>query len=271
MKSELKRGGRFGPHASPSRPSADGDLYIEKYLVNPRHIEFQILGDTHGNVIHLGERECSIQRRHQKLIEESPSPALTPELRAGDGRDGCQASPGRFNMKAPGPWSFSFPTASTTFVESEYPHTGGASGDRDGDRHRHRQGADTHRHGPALEHQAGRRQTQRLGHRMPHQCRRPSEQFRALDRASLRGYRSPGGVGIRVDSGVYTRYTIPHYYDPMISKLVAWGRDRHEAILRMRRALYEYIIVGVKTNIPFPQSGHGKPALRVRGFQHPLY
>jgi pyruvate carboxylase subunit A len=227
----------------------NGDLYIEKYLVNPRHIEFQILGDAHGNVIHLGERECSIQRRHQKLIEESPSPALTPQLRAEMGEMAVKIARS-VNYEGPGTMEFLFTEGKYYFVEAntriqvEHPVTEMVTGiDIVKEQIRIAMG---------LPLSVKQEEVQQNGHAI--ECRinaeDPLNNFSPCP-GKLSGYRSPGGIGIRVDSGVYTRYTITHYYDPMISKLVAWGRDRSEAILRMRRALYEYIIVGVTTNIPF--------------------
>ena len=225
------------------------DVYIEKYLPNPRHIEFQILGDSHGNVIHLGERECSIQRRHQKLIEESPSPVLTPQLRAEMGAAAVRA--GKWvKYEGAGTLEFLYSDGNYYFMEAntrvqvEHPVTEMVTGIdivKEQIRiasglHLSTQQHDVQPRGWAIE------------------CRinaeDPLHNF-APSPGKLRGYRSPGGIGVRVDSGVYTHYTIPTAYDPMISKLIVWGRDRDEAINRMRRALYEYIITGVKTNIPF--------------------
>src|SRR4030043_2045051 len=228
------------------------DVYFEKYLSHPRHIEFQILGDTHGNVVHLGERECSIQRRHQKLIEEAPSPVITPELRARMGETAVRA--GRWvNYEGAGTIEFLYSNGDFYFLEAntrvqvEHPVTemvygidivkeqiSIAAGDPLSFKEE-----DVKARGWAIE------------------CRINAED--PLNRfvpspGKLRGYRSPGGIGVRIDSGVHTRYTIPPNYDPMISKLIAWGRDRNEAIARMRRALYEYIIVGVKNNIPFHEA-----------------
>jgi pyruvate carboxylase subunit A len=225
------------------------EVYIEKYIVHPRHIEFQILADSHGNVIHLGERECSIQRRHQKLIEEAPSPALTPELRAHMGEVAVRAAR-QIKYENAGTIEFIFSKGEFYFMEMntriqvEHPVTEMVTGIdivkeqlliASGKSLSIKQ-EDVKMNGWAIE------------------CRinaeDPLNNF-APSPGKLRGYRSPGGVGIRVDSGVHTRYTISPNYDPMISKLVAWGRNREEAIERMRRALYEYVIVGVKTNIPF--------------------
>jgi pyruvate carboxylase subunit A len=226
-----------------------GDVYLERYLPNPRHIEFQILGDANGNVIHLGERECSIQRRHQKLIEESPSTALTPELRAKMGEMAANAAR-HVGYVGAGTVEFLFADGNFYFLEVnarvqvEHPVTEMVTGmdivkeqiqiasglplsvKQDGVRI----------HGSAIE------------------CRINAEDpFNGFvpTPGKIKDYHPPGGAGIRVDSGVYSSYTIPPFYDPLISKLIVWGRNREEAIKKMQRALYEYIIVGVKSNIPF--------------------
>jgi pyruvate carboxylase subunit A len=225
------------------------EVFIEKYIDHPRHIEFQVLADGHGNVIHLGERECSIQRRHQKLIEEAPSPALTPELRARMGEIAVKAAR-QIKYESAGTIEFIFSKGEFYFMEMntrvqvEHPVTEMVTGIdilkeqlliASGKKLDIRQ-EDVRMNGWAIE--------CRINAEDPLNNFIPSP-------GKLRGYRSPGGIGIRVDSGVHTRYTISPMYDPMISKLVAWGRTRDEAIERMRRALYEYVIVGVKTNIPF--------------------
>jgi pyruvate carboxylase subunit A len=225
------------------------EVYVERYLPQPRHIEFQIMADKHGNVVHLGERECSIQRRYQKLVEESPSPALTPELRRSMGRIAVKAAKW-VNYEGAGTIEFLFSEGKFYFLEAntriqvEHAATEMVTGVdivkeqitiADGQPLGFNQ-RDIRQNGWAIE------------------CRinaeDPANNF-APSPGKLRHYRSPGGIGVRVDSGVHTSYSIPPVYDPMISKLVVWGRDRQEAILRMRRALYEYIIMGVKTNIPF--------------------
>jgi pyruvate carboxylase subunit A len=225
------------------------DVYIEKYLTNPRHIEFQLLGDSHGNAIHLGERECSIQRRHQKLIEEAPSPAVAKELRARMGEVAANAA--RFvGYEGAGTMEFLFSDGRFYFLEVnarvqvEHPVTEMVTGvDIVKEQIRIASGLplsikqkDVRMRGSAIE------------------CRinaeDPLNDFVPTP-GKIRGYHAPGGTGIRVDSGVYASYTIPPFYDPMIAKLIAWGRDRDEAITRMRRALYEYSIVGIKNNIPF--------------------
>ncbi len=225
------------------------EVYIEKYLVHPRHIEFQIMADTHGNVIHLGERECSIQRRHQKLIEEAPSPALNWELRSKMGEIAVRA--GKWiGYRSAGTLEFLFSEGQFYFLEAntriqvEHPVTEMVTG------------VDIAKeqilvalgHPLSIEQGAVRMFGSAIECRI--NAEDPSHDF-VPSPGKLRGYRSPGGMGVRVDSGVHPRYTIPSIYDPMISKLVTWGRDRTEAIARMKRALYEYIITGVKTNIPF--------------------
>jgi pyruvate carboxylase subunit A len=225
------------------------DVYIEKYLSNPRHIEFQILGDSKGNAIHLGERECSIQRRHQKLIEESPSPAVTPAMRAKMGETAANAA--RFvGYEGAGTMEFLFSDGNFYFLEVnariqvEHPVTEMVTGiDIVKEQIRIASGLPL-----------SIRQEEVGIKGWSIECRvnaeDPLDDF-APSPGKLKNYRSPGGIGIRVDSGVYTHYAIPPFYDPMISKLVSWGEDRNEAMERMRRALYEYVIVGVKTNIPF--------------------
>jgi pyruvate carboxylase subunit A len=232
-----------------------GDVYIEKYLPNPRHIEFQILGDSRGTVVHLGERECSIQRRHQKLIEESPSTALTPELRKKMGAIAVNA--GRWvGYEGAGTIEFLFSDDNFYFLEVnarvqvEHPVTEMVTGiDIVKEQIRLASGLplsvrqeDVWMNGSAIE------------------CRinaeDPLDGF-APAPGKISRHQPPGGPGIRVDSGIYSSYTIPPFYDPMISKLIAWGRDRHEAIQRMQRALYEYTVIGVKSNIPFHQAVMG--------------
>ncbi|MGB9627993.1 MAG: acetyl-CoA carboxylase biotin carboxylase subunit, partial [Thermodesulfobacteriota bacterium] len=236
------------------------DVYIEKYLFNPRHIEFQILGDSKGNAIHLGERECSIQRRHQKLIEESPSPAVTSSMRLQMGEIASRAA--RFvGYESAGTMEFLFSEGHFYFLEVnarvqvEHPVTEMVTGvDIVKEQIRIASGLplsfkqeDVHWRGWAME------------------CRinaeDPLNDFVPTP-GKIRNYHAPGGTGIRVDSGVYSSYTIPPFYDPMISKLIVWGRDRDEAIERMRRGLYEYVIIGIKTNIPFHKAVMENPTFR---------
>jgi pyruvate carboxylase subunit A len=227
----------------------DASVFIEKYVANPRHIEFQILADRFGNTIHLGERECTIQRRHQKILEEAPSPVMTEELRSRMGTIAVRAAQAIQYVNA-GTVEFIYSDGNFYFIEMntriqvEHPVTEMITGvDLVKEQIRIAAGEplsirqeDIRWHGHAIE------------------CRinaeDPLNNF-APSPGKLLGYRSPGGIGVRVDSGVFTSYAIPPFYDPMISKLVVWGRNRDEAIRRMQRALYEYIIVGPHTNIPF--------------------
>ena len=225
------------------------DVFMEKYLTDPRHIEVQILGDSKGNVVYLGERECSIQRRHQKLIEESPSPAVTPTLRMEMGEVAANAA--RWvGYEGAGTVEFLFSDGRFYFLEVnarvqvEHPVTEMVTGmDIVKEQIRIISG---------LSLSVRQREVRLRGSAI--ECRINAEDplcdFVPTP-GKIRDYHCPGGPGIRVDSGVYSSYTIPPFYDPMISKLIAWGRDRGEAIARMRRALYEYVIVGPRNNIPF--------------------
>jgi pyruvate carboxylase subunit A len=226
-----------------------GDVYMEKYLDNPRHIEIQILGDSKGNVIHLGERECSIQRRHQKLIEEAPSPAVTPELRNEMGKIAVSAAKW-VGYEGAGTVEFLFSNGKFYFLEVnarvqvEHPVTEMVTGiDMVKEQIRVASG---------LPLSIGQEEVRMNGWAM--ECRinaeDPLDDFVPTP-GKIKAYQVPGGIGIRVDSGVHTGYTIPPFYDSMISKLIVWGRDRNEAVVRMRRALYEFVIAGVKNNIPF--------------------
>ncbi|MCX9084371.1 MAG: acetyl-CoA carboxylase biotin carboxylase subunit [Candidatus Methanoperedens sp.] len=227
----------------------DATVFIEKYLEMPRHIEFQILADNYGNIIHVGDRECSIQRRHQKLIEESPSPIMTTELRERMGSDAVKAA-AAINYTNAGTIEFLYSKGEYFFLEMntrlqvEHPITEIVTGVdlakeqiriASGEKLSYKQ-SDIQQRGWAIE--------CRLNAEDPLNNFTPSP-------GKLRRYRSSGGPGVRVDSGVHTGFTITPFYDSLISKLTVWGKDRDEAIARMKRALYEYIIVGVTTNIPF--------------------
>lgn len=226
----------------------DSTVYLEKYLAKPRHIEVQILADHYGNVIHLGERECSIQRRHQKLIEEAPSPALNEEMREELGKLAVKGAK-EINYTNAGTFEFLYENGNFYFLEInsrlqvEHTITEIVTGIdivkyqiliASGEKLRHRQ-EDIRIRGHAIE------------------CRINAEDPVNFYPRSGRivHYRSPGGIGIRVDSGIHMGYRIPEEYDSMISKLIAYGENRMEAIARMKRALYEYIIEGVETNMPF--------------------
>jgi len=227
-------------------------LYIEKFIQKPRHIEFQVLADTYGNVVHLGERECSIQRRHQKLLEEAPSPALTPELREKMGQAAVLAAKSinyvgagtvEFLLDASGDFYF---MEMNTRIQVEHPVTEMITGldliaeqikIAQGDPLSFRQ-EDLILRGHAIE------------------CRinaeDPDYNFRPAP-GRISGYLPPSGPGVRMDSHVYTDYEIPPYYDSLIGKLIVWGRDRESAIRRMRRALRECAITGLPTTIGFHQ------------------
>ncbi len=230
--------------------SAFGDptIFIEKYLDKPRHIEVQILSDMSGNGIHLFERECSIQRRHQKLVEEAPCPIMTPELRERM-TDSALTVAETCNYTNAGTVEFLYANGEYYFMEMntrlqvEHTITEMVTG------------VDIVRQQIAIA--AGedlaydQEQVSLRGHAI--ECRinaeDPMNDF-AADPGKIVRYRSPGGPGIRVDSGIHVGYAIPPQYDSMISKLCSYGLTRIEAIERMRRAIYEYVILGVKTTLP---------------------
>ncbi len=247
--------------------SAFGDptVYIEKYLERPRHIEFQVMADESGNVIHLADRECSIQRRHQKLIEEAPSPIMTPELRERMGSAAVKAAE-YIGYENAGTVEFLYSNGDFYFLEMntriqvEHPITEVITGvDLVKEQIRVASGEEL---------RFAQEDINIRGHAI--ECRinaeNPLADF-APNPGKITGYRSPGGIGVRVDSGVYMNYEIPPFYDSMISKLIVWGMDRQEAINRMKRALSEYIILGVKTTIPFHKAIMRNDAFR-RGELH---
>ncbi|MBP9008091.1 MAG: acetyl-CoA carboxylase biotin carboxylase subunit [Methanospirillum sp.] len=230
--------------------SAFGDhtVFIEKYLQKPRHVEVQVFCDEHNNRVHMFERECSIQRRHQKLIEEAPCPVMTPELRERMTNSALKVAEAVDYVNA-GTVEFLYDSGEYYFMEMntrlQVEHTITelvtgidivkeqiivASGD-------------------PIEY--GQEDITLRGHAI--ECRinaeDPMNNF-AADPGKITRYRSPGGPGIRLDSGIHAGYTIPPFYDSMISKLCAWGMSREYAIARMRRAIYEYVILGVKTTLP---------------------
>jgi len=224
-------------------------VFIEKYLEEPRHIEFQVLADKHGNVIHVRERECSVQRRHQKLIEETPSVVVTDEKRAEIGEIAVRATKAAKYVNA-GTVEFMYSKGDFYFLEMntrlqvEHPITEIITGiDLAKEQIRIASGQELSYEQKDV---IGR------GHAM--ECRinaeDPLNNFTPAPGKIVR-YAEPGGPGIRVDSGVYQGFTIPSTYDPMISKLIVLGSNRNDAIIRMKRALWEYQISGVKTNIPF--------------------
>jgi acetyl-CoA carboxylase biotin carboxylase subunit len=226
-----------------------GDVYVEKYLARPRHIEFQILGDTHGHVIHLGERDCSVQRRHQKLIEEAPSPAVTPDLRQrmGDAAvKGAKAidyvGAGTIEMLLDEDGSFYFMEMNTR-IQVEHPVTEMLTGiDLVKEQIRVAAGEPLSISGPPP----------LRGHVI--ECRvnaeDPSRNFQPSP-GRIAAFHPPGGPGVRLDTHVYAGYTVPPYYDSLLAKLICEGRDREEAVRRMKIALESFIIEGVTTTIPF--------------------
>lgn len=225
-------------------------VYVEKFVENPHHIEFQILADQYGHVIHLCERECSVQRRHQKIVEETPSPLLTPEVREQMGRHAVQAAK---SVRYEGAGTIEFLVDNylnyyflemNTRLQVEHPITERvigvdlvkeqiliAAGE-----HLKIMQSDVVQRGHAIE------------------CRiyaeDPDNNFMPSP-GKIRHLTEPLGLGVRVDGYVYEGYEIPIYYDPMISKLIVWGSNRYEAIQVMKRALHEYKITGIKTSIPF--------------------
>jgi acetyl-CoA carboxylase biotin carboxylase subunit len=226
----------------------DGRLYLEKYLLKPRHIEIQVLADRHGNIVYLGERECSVQRRHQKVIEEAPSPIMTADLRTQMGeaavklaRAGGYTNAGTVEFLVDAECNFYFLEMNTR-LQVEHPVTEMVTA--------------TDLVKLQIQIAAGERlpfaqeDVKLSGHAI--ECRiyaeDPGNNFfpspgKILER------RVPSGPGIRLDDGVYAGWTVPNDYDPMLGKLIAWGSDRGQAIARLQRALDEYYATGIKTNV----------------------
>ena len=225
----------------------DDSIYLEKYLANPRHIELQIIADERGNVVHLGERDCSLQRKHQKVLEEAPSPALNAEERRRLGEVGCNAIR-KLGYRNAGTLEFLYEHGEFYFIEMntrlqvEHPVSEAISGiDIVREQIRIADGAplsfrqeDIVFHGHAIE------------------CRINAEDpvTFAPWPGRISEYHPPGGLGIRVDSGLYAGYSVPPYYDSMIAKLIVHGATRNECMMRLRRALEEFVITGVRTTIP---------------------
>ncbi|MFZ2486534.1 MAG: acetyl-CoA carboxylase biotin carboxylase subunit [Anaerolineae bacterium] len=230
----------------------DDTVYLEKLIERPRHIEIQILGDKHGNVVHLGERECSIQRRHQKLIEEAPSVAVSPELRARMGEVAVRAARA-VNYHSAGTMEFLLDQSGNfyflemnTRLQVEHPVTELVTG------------IDIVKEMMAIA--AGRKLRWKQEDIKPKgwaiECRITAED--PINNFMPSGgvvttLQEPTGPGVRVESGIYEGFEVSLFYDPMIAKLIVWGENRAEALLRMRRALNEYRIGGIKTSIPFHQ------------------
>ncbi len=239
----------------------NGAVYIEKFLEAPRHIEIQVLGDSFGNVIHLGERDCSVQRRHQKLIEEAPSPFISDETRKKMGRDAVKLAK---SVKYEGAGTIEFLTDSegnyyfiemNTRIQVEHGVTEEVTG------------IDLVKEqlliasGKKLSYE--QKEVKILRHAI--ECRinaeDPGRNFAPCP-GEIDLYYSPGGHGVRIDSHVYSGYTIPPHYDSMIAKVITFGRNRELALDRMDRALGEYLIRGIKTNIPFSRAIIRDPIFR---------
>ena len=227
----------------------DASIFIEKYIERARHIEFQVLADKYGNIVHLGDRECSIQRRHQKIIEESPSTAISNNLRKKMGATAVKIAR-TIKYQSAGTIEFIYSNGKFYFLEMntrlqvEHPISEFLTG-IDIVKTQIRLAA-----GETLPFK--QKDIQFTGHAI--ECRicaeDPFNNFMPSPN-NISAYRSPGGIGVRVDSGVHFNYEVTAYYDSMISKLIVWGQNRQEAISRMKRALGEYIIVGPSTNIPY--------------------
>ncbi len=227
----------------------NGDVYVEKYLTKPRHIEFQIIGDKHGNVIHLGERDCSVQRRHQKLIEEAPSPAMTPELRAVMGEAAVRGAKsidyvgaGTIEMLLDEDGSFFFMEMNTR-IQVEHPVTEQLTG-IDLVKEQIRVAAGEPLSVLELPPLRGHVIECRVNAEDPARAFQPSP-------GRITAFHPPGGPGVRLDTHVYAGYTVPPYYDSLLAKLIVQGRDREEALCRMHMALESFIIEGVTTTAPF--------------------
>src|SRR6476659_6159177 len=228
----------------------DATVYIEKYLGNPRHIEFQVFGDGRGAAIHLGERDCSLQRRHQKVLEEAPSPVITRVEREAMG-ERVRKAMAEMGYRGAGTIEFLYENGGFYFIEMntrlqvEHPVTEMIS-DIDLVREQIRVASgeglsctqdQVHLHGHAIE------------------CRINAEdpETFAPSPGLVKNYVAPGGMHVRVDSGLYTGYRVPPYYDSMIGKLIVYGRDRDECIRRLKRALEEFVVEGMKTTVPLHQ------------------
>jgi acetyl-CoA carboxylase biotin carboxylase subunit len=225
------------------------DVYVEKYLARPRHVEFQILGDQHGNVLHLGERDCSIQRRHQKLIEEAPSPAVTPDLRERMGEAAVRGAKaidyvgaGTIEMLLDDHGSYYFMEMNTR-IQVEHPVTEMLTG-VDLVKEQIRVAAGERLSVTELPPLRGHVIECRINAEDPSRSFQPSP-------GRIDVYHPPGGPGVRVDTHVYAGYTVPPFYDSLLAKLIVQGRDRPEAIRRMQIALDAFIIEGVTTTISF--------------------
>jgi len=228
----------------------NSEVYLEKYLENPKHVEMQILGDEHGNYVHLGERDCSVQRRHQKLIEETPCPILTEETRQKMGEMAIRGAKSvgyqnagtvEFLLDEDGKFYF---IEMNTRIQVEHPIT------------------EMITHKDLIKQQLRVANGEKLNYKQEDiffyghsiECRinaeSPEKGF-APSPGKIKSLHFPFGFGVRVDSHIYAEYTVPPTFDSLLAKLIVWANDREQAILRMRRCLEEFIIEGIDTTIPF--------------------
>lgn len=243
----------------------NADLYMEKFIRNPRHIEVQVMGDMHGNVVHYGERECSIQRRHQKLLEEAPSAVVTEELRNKMGEvavQGCKkvnyVGAGTIEFLLDENENFYFMEMNTR-IQVEHPVTEMVY-NRDLVKDQIRVAA-----GEPI----GYSQEDIMIHGHAIECRINAEDWERNfmpNPGQITDIHFPGGPGIRVDTHMYAQYRIPPFYDSLIAKLIAFGKDREEALKRLERALNEFVVEGIKTTVPFHQRLIQHPDIRTGKF-----
>jgi len=240
----------------------DGTVYMEKFLENPRHVEFQVLADTHGNAIYLFERDCSMQRRHQKVVEEAPAPGITPEQRQRIG-ELCATACREIGYRGAGTFEFLYQDDEFYFIEMntrlqvEHPITEMITG-VDIVKEQIRIAA-----GEPLSYR--QEDLEILGHAI--ECRINAEDPVNFTPSpgTITQYHQPGGPGIRVDSHIYNGYTVPPYYDSMIGKIIAHGETRDAALARMRTALNEVVIEGIKVNVPLQRDIVNDAAFRAGG------
>lgn len=225
-------------------------VYMEKFLENPRHIEIQVLADGQGNAIHLGERDCSMQRRHQKVVEEAPAPGISAQMREKIG-ERCRRACVEINYRGAGTFEFLYENGEFYFIEMntriqvEHPVSEMITGvDLIKEQLRIAAGQ------PLSIEQS---QVQVRGHAI--ECRINAEDPKTFIPCAgkISMFHAPGGLGVRWESHIYTGYTVPPYYDSMIGKLITYGESRDEAIAKMRHALSELVIEGIKTNVPLQQ------------------
>ena len=224
----------------------DGTVYMEKFLEKPRHVEVQVIADGQGNAIHLYDRDCSLQRRHQKVLEEAPAPGLDPEARA-QVLEACRQACIKINYRGAGTFEFLYEDGEYFFIEMntrvqvEHPVTEMVTGvDIVKEQLRIASG---------LPLSIRQEDVQLNGHSF--ECRINAEDSRTFmpSPGKVTLFHSPGGLGVRMDSHLYTGYTVPPHYDSLIGKLITWGADRETALTRMRNALDELLVEGIKTNI----------------------